>query len=102
MATNIIASVKGTSAFTTDHIGVLTSIEEVEGTYTITIDGELLERPNSYLATFADGKKINWPAWVDDEGERHPWSLFDPSIDLTVDTVHIWRDERKRFHVELA
>lgn len=97
---NIIGSVKGTSVFVTDHIGVLVSIEEVPGTYTITVNGEQLERPNSYLATFQDGKKINWPAWLDENGDRHPWSLFDPSIDLTTDQVHIWRDSSKRFHVE--
>lgn len=102
MATNIISSVKGTSSFVTDHIGVLVSIEEVPGTYKVTIDGKEVERPNSYLATFQDGKKINWPAWLDDNDVRHPWSLFDTEINLTKDRVHIWRDANKRFHVELA
>lgn len=102
MATNIIAQVTGTSIFSNDHTGLLVSIEEVPGTYKVTVDGKTVERPNSYIATFDDGTKVNWPAWVDDDGVKRPWSLFDPSISLTQDCVHCYRDANKRFHLELA
>lgn len=99
---NLLATIKGSSMWATDHTGRLVSIVEQEGTYTIQTDSGMLELPQSYIATFEDGCKMNWPAWLDDAGVKHPWSLFDPSIDLVNDEVHIWRDEDKRFHVALA
>lgn len=102
MATNIIKQVKGTSNFSTDHTGLLVSLVDVPGTYKITIDGKTVERPSSYLATFDDGTMVNWPAWVDDDEVKHPWSLFDPNIQLTKHRIHCYRDANKRFHLELA
>ncbi len=97
---NVLSTVKGTSGkFVEEATGKLVALYERDGFYQ-SEDGRKL--PNSYIAVLDCGERVNWPAWLDDEGVKHPWNWFDAAIDLTTDVVHIYRTENRRFRVELA
>lgn len=90
-------------------IGILVGIEPREGSYQITDrrTGQKISRPNSWTAHFADGSMFSWPTYLDEQGVVRMWSRFDQSINLAACVqqgipIHIWRDERKFVHLELA
>lgn len=97
------------SRFATDITGQLIGIESRTGTYTITDykTGQVVERPNSWTAHFADGSMFAWPTHVNKQGKVQMWDKFDKSIDLAQVIqqgipIHIWKDEKKFTHLELA
>jgi hypothetical protein len=71
-------------------------------------DGRTIQRPQTWTAVFSDGSMFDWTVFLNEEtGELRPWDQFDPSIDLEYCKqnnipIHVWRDERKRMHLELA
>lgn len=71
-------------------------------------DGRKIKRPQTWTAVFDDGSMFDWTVYLNEEtGELSPWNQFDPSIDLAYCKannipIHVWRDERKRMHLELA
>lgn len=91
-------------------IGVLLGIEPRDGEYQVTDrrTGEVITRPNSWTAYFADGSMWSWPTYVDpDTGEVKPWSRFDQSIKLgqvvkNKQRIHVWKDNRGFAHLELV
>lgn len=91
-------------------VGVLLGIEPRDGFYQITDrkTGQVITRPNSWTAHFADGSMFSWPTYLDEETNTvRPWSRFDQSINLAACAqqgiaIHIWRDERKFVHLEIA
>ena len=100
----------GTSSlYKDDIVGVLLGIEPREGTYEVAdrTTGEIITRPNSWTARFADGSRFSWPTYLDEDGNVQLWSRFDESIDLSECAangiaIHVWRDARKLVHLELA
>lgn len=96
--------------FLEDVTGVLVDIKVREGFYNFTNPktGEIITRPNSWIAVFDDGSLFSWPTYQDPTtGQVLPWSRFDPSIDLAACAqqgiaIHLWKDERKFTHLELA
>ena len=109
-----LAALQGTGAntgrFVTDVTAVLIDLQVREGSYKWTnpATGEVIERPQSWIAVFDDGSMFSWPTYVDPQtGQVMPWSRFDQSINLAECAakgiaVHVWRDERKFTHLELA
>lgn len=103
---------KGTgeaSLYKKDVTGVLVGIEPRGGTYQVAdrSTGEIITRPNSWTAHFADGSRFSWPTYVDEDGNVQPWSRFDESIDLQQCceqgiAIHLWKDDRGFTHLELA
>jgi len=92
-----------------DVTGILVGIEPREGSYQITDrrTGQVISRPNSWTAHFADGAMFSWPTYLDEQGVVRMWSRFDSTINLAACVqqgipIHIWRDERKFVHLELA
>ena len=93
-----------------DHTGVLLGIEPRGGSYQVKDrrTGQLITRPNSWTAHFADGMMVSWPTYLDEQtGQVMPWSRFDQSINLAEvvanhKVVHLWRDDRNFFHLELV
>lgn len=93
-----------------DHTGVLVGIEPRDGFYTIKDrkTGQMVQRPNSWTAHFADGNMVSWPTYVDQNtGRVMPWSRFDQSINLAEvvashKVIHLWRDDRQFFHLEVV
>ena len=91
-------------------VGILLGIEPREGFYQITDrkTGQVITRPNSWTAHFADGSMFSWPTYLDEETNTvRPWSRFDPSINLQAcvqqrTVIHIWRDKNKFCHLEIA
>lgn len=95
--------------YVNDHTGVLIGIEPRDGSYQVKDrrTGQLITRPNSWTAHFADGMMVSWPTYVDDQGRVMPWSRFDQSINLAEvvaqhKVVHLWRDDRNFFHLEVV
>lgn len=109
-----LAALKGSGAntgrFSEDVTGVLVDLQMRDGSYTFTNPrtGEITERPNSWVAVFDDGSLFAWPTYVDPQtGNVMPWSRFDQSIDLAACAqngvaIHVWKDERRFTHLELA
>ncbi len=108
-----LAALKGTGAntgrFSEDITGVMIDLQVREGSYQFTNPrtGEVTERPNSWIAVFDDGSLFSWPTYLDQQGNVQPWSRFDQSIDLAACAqqgiaIHIWKDERKFTHLEIA
>lgn len=108
-----LAALKGTGAntgrFSDDVTGVLVDLQIRDGFYEFPNPrtGEVMQRPNSWVAVFADGSLFSWSTFVDQNGNVQPWSRFDQSIDLAACAqqgvaIHVWRDERKMMHLELA
>jgi hypothetical protein len=98
-----------TGRFSEDITGVLVDLQMRDGSYTFTNPrtGEITERPNSWIAVFDDGSLFSWPTYVDQQGNVQPWSRFDASIDLAACAangiaIHLWKDERKFTHLEIA
>ncbi len=98
-----------TSLYKTDVTGILVGIEPREGTYSVAdrTTGELITRPNSWTAHFADGSRFSWPTYWDEAGNVQPWSRFDEGIDLEQCmqqgiAIHLWKDKRGFTHLELA
>ena len=93
-----------------DVTGILLGIEPRDGFYQIQDrkTGVMIQRPNSWTAHFADGSMFSWPTYLDETtGQVMPWSRFDQSINLAACAqqgiaIHIWRDERKFVHLEIA
>lgn len=93
-----------------EHTGVLVGIEPRGGSYQVKDrrTGEMITRPNSWTAHFADGNMVSWPTYVDQvTGQVKPWSRFDQSINLAACVqqgiaIHVWKDERQFFHLEIA
>lgn len=93
-----------------DVVGVLLGIEPRPGTYQVQDrkTGNIITRPNSWTAHFQDGSMFSWPTYLDEQtGQVMPWSRFDQSINLAACVqqgiaIHIWRDERKFVHLEIA
>lgn len=93
-----------------DVVGVLLGIEPRDGFYQVQDrkTGVMIQRPNSWTAHFADGSMFSWPTYLDEtSGRVMPWSRFDQSINLAACAqqgiaIHIWRDERKFVHLEIA
>lgn len=90
-------------------IGILVGIEPREGSYEITDrrTGQVISRPNSWTAHFEDGSMFSWPTYLDEQGVVRMWSRFDSTINLAACVqqripIHVWRDERKFVHLELA
>lgn len=89
--------------------GILVGIEPRPGTYEVKDrrTGEVITRPNSWTAHFADGSMWSWPTWVDPQGRVQPWSRFDPSINLAAcvaqqKVIHVWKDDRNFSHLEVV
>lgn len=100
---------QGTSIYKTDHSGILMDIVPRTGTYTYTDpkSGEKVERPNSWDAIFADGTRVSWPTYIDQNGEVQPWARFDENIDLQYCkdnsiAIHLYRSPEGYFRLELA
>lgn len=100
---------QGVSIYKAEHVGILLDVKPRTGTYIYKDKetGEKFERPNSWDAIFADGTKVSWPAYVDQEGEVKPWDRFDPSIDLEECrdngiAIHLFRNEEGYFRLEIA
>lgn len=93
-----------------DHTGVLVGIEPRPGTYQVKDrrTGQIITRPNSWTAIFEDGNMVSWPTYVDEATNTvRPWSRFDSSINLAEvvaqrKVIHLWRDERQFFHLEVV
>lgn len=93
-----------------DHTGVLVGIEPRPGSYTIKDrrTGQMIQRPNSWTAVFEDGNMVSWPTYIDEATNTvRPWSRFDSSINLAEvvaqrKVVHLWRDDRQFFHLEVV
>lgn len=93
-----------------EHTGVLVGIEPRPGTYQVKDrrTGQMIERPNSWTAVFEDGNMVSWPTYLDEAtGRVMPWSRFDASINLgqvvaNRQVIHLWRDDRQFFHLELV
>lgn len=100
----------GASNYVDDVTDVLLGIEPRDGSYEITDDrtGQVIQRPNSWTAHFASGAMFSWPTYLDRaDGTVKMWSRFDSSINLAACIqqgipIHLWRDERKFVHLELA
>ena len=96
--------------YVTDVTGVLIGIEPRTGTYQVTdrATGQVITRPNSWTAHFADGSMFSWPTYVDPaDGQVKMWSRFDRSINLAQViqqgiAIHLWKDERSFTHLEIA
>ena len=103
-----LSALRGTGANTgrylNDVTGVLVELRPRDGFYEF--NGQA--RPNSWTAVFADGSLFSWPTYIDKATNTvMPWSRFDESIDLGYCAanniaIHLWRDERKFTHLELA
>lgn len=93
-----------------DHTGILVGIEPRPGTYQVKDrrTGQIITRPNSWTAVFADGNMVSWPTYLDEATNTvRPWSRFDSSINLAEvvaqrKVVHLWRDDRQFFHLEVV
>ena len=93
-----------------DVTGILLGIEPRGGTYQVQDrkTGQVITRPNSWTAHFADGSMWSWPTYVDENtGEIRPWSRFDQSINLAACvqqrlTIHVWKDKNKFCHLEVV
>lgn len=100
----------GTSGrYVTDIVGQLVGIEPRGGSYKVTDrrTGQVIERPNSWTAHFADGNMFSWPTYVDENGHVQMWSRFDQSISLAQViqqgiVIHLWKDERSFTHLEIV
>ena len=98
-----------TGRYVTDVTGILVGIEPRDGSYQVTdrATGQVITRPNSWTAHFADGSMFSWPTYLGEDGQVHMWSRFDASINLAACIqqgvpIHIWKDERSFTHLELA
>lgn len=100
----------GSTDFKKDVTGILLGIEPREGSYEFTDErtGKKVERPNSYIAHFADGSKFNWPTYLDKEtGEVKLWNRFEVGLEVKEliqkqVTIHLWRDDRNFTHLEVV
>ena len=104
-----ITGIGTASLYKTDHTGVIEDIVPREGTYSYIDDntGEEIVRPNSWTAMFADGSRMSWPTYYDEDGEVKPWNRFDPKIDLAYCAangiaLHMWKDDKGYTRLELA
>lgn len=95
--------------YVTDVTGVLLGIEPRDGVYQVTDrnTGQVITRPNSWTAHFADGSMFSWPTYVDDGGVVRMWSRFDSSINLAQViqqgiVIHLWKDKRNFTHLEVV
>lgn len=95
--------------FVTDVTGVLVGIEPRDGSYQITDrrTGQVITRPNSYTAHFADGSMFSWPTYLDESGRVQMWSRFEAGLSLAQIiqqgvVVHLWKDERSFTHLEVV
>lgn len=94
--------------FVTDVIGQLVGIEPRTGTYQVADrrTGQMVTRPNSYTAHFADGSMFSWPTYIDEQGQVQMWSRFEAGLSLGQIisqgiTIHLWKDERSFTHLEV-
>ena len=96
--------------YLTDVTGILVGIEPRGGSYQVKDrrTGQMITRPNSWTAYFADGNMFSWPTYVDPAtGQVMPWSRFDKSIDLAQIiqqqvVIHLWKDDRQFTHLEVV
>jgi hypothetical protein len=95
--------------YQTDITGQLIGIEPRTGTYKFTDPntGEVIEKPNSYTAHFADGSMFSWPTYLDTDGHVQMWSRFEVGLKLSQIiqqgiTIHLWRDKRNFTHLEIV
>ena len=95
--------------YLTDITGQLIGIEPRDGSYQITDrrTGQLITRPNSYTAHFADGSMFSWPTYVDEDGHVQMWSRFEEGLSLAQIiqqgiVIHLWKDDRNFTHLEVV
>lgn len=98
-----------TGRYVTDVTGQLIGIEPRTGSYEVTDrrTGEVITRPNSYTAHFADGRMFSWPTYLDANGNVQMWSRFEVGLSLAEIisqgiTVHLWKDDRNFTHLEVV
>lgn len=99
----------GESGYQTNVTGQLIGIEPRTGTYKFTDPntGEVIEKPNSYTAHFADGSMFSWPTYLDENGNVQMWSRFEVGLQLSQIiqqgiTIHLWKDKRNFTHLEIV
>ena len=95
--------------YLTDITGQLVGIEPRDGSYQITDrrTGQVITRPNSYTAHFADGSMFSWPTYLDESGHVQMWSRFEAGLSLAQIiqqgiVIHLWKDERNFTHLEVV
>ena len=107
---NSLAGTGEVGRYKDDVTGILVGIEPRGGFYQVKDrrTGQLIERPNSWTAHFADGSMWSWPTYVDETtGQVRPWSRFDPSINLAEcvahqRVIHVWKDDKQFSHLEIV
>lgn len=100
----------GETGFKEDIVGVLVGFEKRPGMYEFTDqNGQRVSKPNTWIAHFEGGLMFNWTTFLNEEtGAVEMWHRFDPEkINLRACIeqripLHVWRDERRRMHLELA
>jgi hypothetical protein len=98
------------SKFKKDITGVLLGIESRDGMYEFKDPntGEVIEKPNNYIAHFADGSMFGWPTYIDKKtGKVCMWDKFEEGLELRQIiqqsiTIHLWRDERNFTHLKVV